>query len=106
MPTKSSPGERERPGAEWANRTWHVSQGVVRQFALEDMQEGGCFFGREVFHWPRGETSPSICWRFLECIDDTFLLHVIEEPTRRGAMLDPVLTKEALWGMCCWLQLL
>ncbi|GAB0204363.1 hypothetical protein GRJ2_002901900 [Grus japonensis] len=48
---------------------------------------------------------PSICWRgntaghkqsrrFLECIDDNFLLQVIEEPTRRGAVLDLVLTKK------------
>jgi len=51
---------------------------------------------------------PNTCWRdstvghkqsrsFVECIDDSFLLHVIEEPTRRGAMLDLVLTnKEGL----------
>ncbi|KAK4829766.1 hypothetical protein QYF61_006490 [Mycteria americana] len=37
--------------------------------------------------------------RFLECIDDKFLLQVIEEPKRRGAMLDLVLTnKEGLVG--------
>ncbi|GAB0186642.1 hypothetical protein GRJ2_001129500 [Grus japonensis] len=53
---------------------------------------------------------PDICWRdntaerkqsrkFLECIDDNFLLQVTEEPTRRGAMLDVVLTnKEGLVG--------
>ncbi|GAB0206162.1 hypothetical protein GRJ2_003081800 [Grus japonensis] len=53
---------------------------------------------------------PDICWRdntaghkqsrrFLECIDDNFLLQVIEEPTRRCAMLDLVLTsKEGLVG--------
>ncbi|GAB0210350.1 mitochondrial enolase superfamily member 1 [Grus japonensis] len=53
---------------------------------------------------------PDICWRdnaaerkqsrkFLECIDDNFLLQVIEEPTRRGAMLDLILTnKEGLVG--------
>ncbi|GAB0187556.1 hypothetical protein GRJ2_001220900 [Grus japonensis] len=51
-----------------------------------------------------------ICWRdntarhkqsrrFLECIDDNFLLQVIEEQTRRDAMLDLVLTnKEELVG--------
>ncbi|GAB0198633.1 hypothetical protein GRJ2_002328700 [Grus japonensis] len=51
-----------------------------------------------------------ICWRgntaehkqsrkFLECIGDNFLLQVIEEPMRRGAMLDLVLTnKEGLVG--------
>ncbi|GAB0188002.1 hypothetical protein GRJ2_001265500 [Grus japonensis] len=42
---------------------------------------------------------PDICWRdntaerkqsrkFLECVDDNFLLQVTEEPTRRSAMLD------------------
>ncbi|GAB0202771.1 hypothetical protein GRJ2_002742700 [Grus japonensis] len=53
---------------------------------------------------------PNICWRdnaaehkesrkFLECVDDNFLLQVIEEPMRRGAMLDLVPTnKEGLVG--------
>ncbi|GAB0204921.1 mitochondrial enolase superfamily member 1 [Grus japonensis] len=53
---------------------------------------------------------PNICWRdntarhkqsrrFLECIGDKFLLQVIEEPTRRGAVLHFVLTnKEGLVG--------
>jgi len=37
--------------------------------------------------------------RLLECVDDNFLLHVIEEPTRRGVMMDLVLTnKERLVG--------
>ncbi|GAB0182655.1 hypothetical protein GRJ2_000730800 [Grus japonensis] len=51
---------------------------------------------------------PGICWRdntarhkqsrrFLECIDENFLLQMTEEPRRRGAMLDLVLTnKEGL----------
>jgi len=51
---------------------------------------------------------PDNCWRvntaehtqsrrFLECVGDNFLLQVIEEPMRRGAMLDLVLTnKEGL----------
>ncbi|GAB0208710.1 hypothetical protein GRJ2_003336700 [Grus japonensis] len=48
---------------------------------------------------------PDICWRdntagqkqsrrFLECIDDNFLLQVIEEPMRRGALLDLTLTNK------------
>ncbi|GAB0183301.1 hypothetical protein GRJ2_000795400 [Grus japonensis] len=53
---------------------------------------------------------PNICWRdntarhkqsrrFLKCIDDNLLLRVIEEPTRRGVVLDLVLTnKEWLVG--------
>ncbi|GAB0179147.1 hypothetical protein GRJ2_000380000 [Grus japonensis] len=52
----------------------------------------------------------NICWRdntaghkqsrrFLESVDDNFLLQVIEEPTRRGIMPDLVLTsKEGLVG--------
>ncbi|GAB0179159.1 hypothetical protein GRJ2_000381200 [Grus japonensis] len=37
--------------------------------------------------------------KFLECVRDNFLLQVIEEPTRRGAMLDLILTnKEGLVG--------
>ncbi|KAM9662778.1 uncharacterized protein ACIBXB_015380 [Morphnus guianensis] len=51
---------------------------------------------------------PDICWRdttaghkqsrrFLECVADIFLLQVMEEPMRRGALLDLVLTnKEGL----------
>ncbi|GAB0189153.1 mitochondrial enolase superfamily member 1 [Grus japonensis] len=54
--------------------------------------------------------NPDICWRdntaehkqsrkFLECVEDNFLMQVIEEPMRRGAMLDIVLTsKEGLVG--------
>jgi len=53
-----------------------------------------------------GEFShPNISWRdstarhkqsrrFLEFVDDNFLLQLIEEPTRRGAKLDLVLTKK------------
>ncbi|PKU41873.1 rna-directed dna polymerase from mobile element jockey-like [Limosa lapponica baueri] len=51
---------------------------------------------------------PDICWkgytvtniqskRFLQCIDDNFLTQLVEEPTRREALLDLVLTnKEGL----------
>ncbi|GAB0191019.1 hypothetical protein GRJ2_001567200 [Grus japonensis] len=63
----------------------------------------------------------NICWRdnaverkqsrkFLECVDDKFLLQVIEEPMRRGAMLDLVLTNKERPGRGCeaqgqpWLQ--
>jgi len=31
--------------------------------------------------------------RFLQSTDDTFLIQVVEEPTRKGALLDLVLTK-------------
>ncbi|GAB0199938.1 mitochondrial enolase superfamily member 1 [Grus japonensis] len=53
---------------------------------------------------------PDICWkgnmakhaqsrRFLQSIDDNFLTQVVEEPTRRGVLLDLVLTnKEGLDG--------
>ncbi|GAB0208473.1 mitochondrial enolase superfamily member 1 [Grus japonensis] len=53
---------------------------------------------------------PDICWkgntarhaqsrRFLQSIDDNFLTQVVEEPTRRGVLLDLVLTnKEGLVG--------
>ena len=33
--------------------------------------------------------------RFLECISDNFLTQVIEEPARRGSLLDLVLTNKA-----------
>ena len=46
---------------------------------------------------------PDICWmdntavhqkskRFLECVDDNFLFQVVQEPMRKGAMLDLVVT--------------
>ena len=53
---------------------------------------------------------PDICWRngtarhkqsrrILDCVEDNFLLQVIEEPTRSGDMLDLVLTnREGLAG--------
>ena len=53
---------------------------------------------------------PNICWKdnaaerkqsmkFLECVNNNFLLQVIEEPMRRGAMPDLILTnKEGLVG--------
>jgi len=53
---------------------------------------------------------PDICWsdniagnkqlrRFLECVDDNFLLRAIDKPKSRGVMLDFVLiTKEGLVG--------
>ncbi|GAB0205345.1 hypothetical protein GRJ2_003000100 [Grus japonensis] len=51
---------------------------------------------------------PDICWRdnaaehkqsrkFLESVDDNFLLQVTEEPMRRGAMLDLILTNKEGW---------
>jgi len=33
-------------------------------------------------------------WRFLQSIDDNFLMQVVEDPTRRGALLDLVLMKK------------
>ena len=52
---------------------------------------------------PGGLYRPDICWkdhtarytqsrRFLQSIDDNFLTQVVEEPTRRGVLLDLVLT--------------
>ncbi|GAB0183107.1 hypothetical protein GRJ2_000776000 [Grus japonensis] len=53
---------------------------------------------------------PDICWRdnmaghkqsrrFLECVDNNFLIQVLEKPIRKGDMLDLVLTnKEGLVG--------
>ncbi|PKU44319.1 glycerol kinase [Limosa lapponica baueri] len=56
---------------------------------------------------------PNICWKdntaghmksrkFLECINDNFLLQMIEDPMRKGAVLDLVLTnKEGLGCSDC-----
>jgi len=35
--------------------------------------------------------------RFLQSIDDNFLMQVVEEPKRRGALLDLVLTNKEEW---------
>ena len=35
--------------------------------------------------------------RFLQSIDDNFLMQVVEEPTRKGTLLDLVLTKRRDW---------
>ncbi|XP_062466520.1 uncharacterized protein LOC134159318 [Pezoporus occidentalis] len=49
--------------------------------------------------WRDGTARHKQCRRFLDCVEDNFLLQVIEEPTRRGAMLDLVLTnREGLVG--------
>ncbi|GAB0203090.1 hypothetical protein GRJ2_002774600 [Grus japonensis] len=53
---------------------------------------------------------PDICWkgntarhaqsrRFLQSTDDNFLTQVVEEPARRGVLLDLVLTKKDWLGM-------
>ncbi|GAB0207763.1 hypothetical protein GRJ2_003242000 [Grus japonensis] len=61
---------------------------------------------------------PDICWkskmakhaqsrRFLQSIDDNFLTQVVEEPMRRGVLLDLVLTnKEGLVGRIPWVRAL
>jgi len=79
-----------------------VDEGLYRQIGAASHSQT-LVFTRDFKH-------PHICWRdntggckqsrrFLECVDDNFLLQVIVEPTRRGAMLDVVLTnKEGLVG--------
>ena len=37
------------------------------------------------------------CRRFLQSIDDKFLTQVVEEPTRKGTLLDLVLTTRRDW---------
>ncbi|KAJ7425391.1 glycerol kinase [Pitangus sulphuratus] len=65
----------------------------------------GEWFGKlfcQLSHHPRIDPilSHGLVWihmaqqEFLECIDDNMLLQVKEEPTRRGAMLDLVLTNK------------
>ncbi|GAB0179518.1 cAMP-dependent protein kinase inhibitor alpha [Grus japonensis] len=56
-------------------------------------------FSHPDIHWRDNTAGHKQSRRFLECVDDNFLLQVIEEPMKRGAMLDPVLTnKEGLVG--------
>lgn len=44
--------------------------------------------------WRDNTTRHKQSRRFLECVDDNFLLQVIEEPMRKGAMLDLILTNK------------
>ncbi|GAB0204972.1 hypothetical protein GRJ2_002962800 [Grus japonensis] len=70
----------------------------------------GDFNHSEIICWRSNRAGHKQSRKFLECVDDNFLLQVTEEPTRRGAMLDLVLTnKEGLVGGCeaqgqPWLQ--
>lgn len=47
--------------------------------------------------WRDSRTGQRQSRRFLECTDDNFLLHVIEEPMWRGAMPDLILTNKKGW---------
>ena len=53
---------------------------------------------------------PEICWkyntaqkkqsgRFLEYMQDNFLLQLVREPTRGGALLDPLFTEKDWWEL-------
>ena len=53
---------------------------------------------------------PDICWkyntaqkkqsgRFLEGMEDNFLLQLVREPTRGGALLDPLFTEKDWWEL-------
>jgi len=56
-------------------------------------------FNHPDIHWRDNTARHKQHRRFLEFVDDNFLLQVIKEPTRRGVMLDLVLTnKEGLIG--------
>ena len=56
-------------------------------------------FNHPDIHWWDNTAGRKQSKRFLESADDKSLLQVIEEPMRRGAMLDLVLTnKEGLVG--------
>ncbi|GAB0183842.1 hypothetical protein GRJ2_000849500 [Grus japonensis] len=56
-------------------------------------------FSHPNIYWKDNTAGLKHSRRFLECVDDGFLRQVIQEPMRRGAMLDLVLTnKEGLVG--------
>ncbi|GAB0209884.1 hypothetical protein GRJ2_003454100 [Grus japonensis] len=58
-----------------------------------------CNYPDALQHWRDNAAEHKQSRKFLECVDDNFLLQVTEEPTRRGATLDLVLTnKEGLVG--------
>jgi len=54
-------------------------------------------FNHPDFNWEDHTARHMQSWRFLQSIDDNFLMQMVEEPTRRGAVLDLVLmNKEGL----------
>ena len=56
-------------------------------------------FNRSDIFWRDGMAQHRQSRRFLDCVEVNFLLQVIEEPTRRGAVLGLVLTnREGLVG--------
>ncbi|PKU39374.1 rna-directed dna polymerase from mobile element jockey-like [Limosa lapponica baueri] len=84
------------------NQEYRVDEALYRQIRATSCSQALVLMGD--FNYP------SICWRdntaghkqsrrFLECIDDKFILKVTEKTMKRGAMLDLVLTnKEKLVG--------
>ena len=54
-------------------------------------------FNHPDISWENHTASHTQCRRFLQTVDDNFLMQVVEEPTRTGTLLDLVLTnKEGL----------
>lgn len=44
--------------------------------------------------WKYTTAKNKLCWRFLQCVEDNFLMQVVEESVRRGVPLEFVLTKK------------
>ncbi|KAF4799511.1 hypothetical protein TURU_054333 [Turdus rufiventris] len=89
-------GPEEPMAAEW--RTRGEARGLERvcRATGEDLKGSTKAFQSDF-------NQPNICWkddsaghkhtrRFLECVDDSFLLQVMEEPMRRGVLLNLVLS--------------
>jgi len=51
-------------------------------------------FNHPDISWEDHTARQAQSWRFLQSIDDGFPMQVVEEPTRRGALLDLVLTNK------------
>ena len=92
----------------WVSAIGHLSREEQVDQALYRQVGAALLSQALVFMWDFNH--PYICWRkntarhkqsrrFLECINDNFVLQVIEEPTKRDALLDLMLTnKEMIIG--------
>ena len=58
-------------------------------------------FNHPVICWVSNMARHARCRHFLQCVEDNFLMQVVEEPTRRGVLLDLVLSKKVSGILGC-----
>ena len=58
-------------------------------------------FNHPVICWVSNMARHARCRHFLQCVEDNFLMQVVEEPTRWGVLLDLVLSKKVSGILGC-----